>query len=361
MQRVQGNDFFVDNRSLINRGCPRQGRHSDAFCCIENRRTVIIVKIVVASLCSLLTAAALSAQAAWPEKPIRMIVAVPPGGPADTLSRLISPKLTEAMGQAIVIDNRAGANGNIAYEMTARAVPDGYTFTAVAAGVAINPSLYRDVRYDPVKDLAAITQGISVPNILVVHPSVAAHSVAELLAYAKARPGRLVFASAGNGTSGHLALEQFRLESKADFIHVPYKGGGPALTEVLGGQAQALFSIALTAIPQVKAGRVRALAITSLKRSPLAPELPTVAESGFAGFEAIGWFGWVAPAKMPKEIVTRLNREIVRILNQPEMQERLRQLGSDPVGSSLAEFSAFIKSEHDKWAKVIKQANIRAE
>ncbi|NBR30329.1 MAG: tripartite tricarboxylate transporter substrate binding protein, partial [Betaproteobacteria bacterium] len=191
---------------------------------------MIIVKIVVASLCSLLTAAALSAQAAWPEKPIRMIVAVPPGGPADTLSRLISPKLTEAMGQAIVIDNRAGANGNIAYEMTARAVPDGYTFTAVAAGVAINPSLYRDVRYDPVKDLAAITQGISVPNILVVHPSVAAHSVAELLAYAKARPGRLVFASAGNGTSGHLALEQFRLESKADFIHVPYKGGGPALT-----------------------------------------------------------------------------------------------------------------------------------
>jgi tripartite-type tricarboxylate transporter receptor subunit TctC len=297
----------------------------------------------------------------FPNKPIRMIVAVPPAGPAETLSRLISPKLSEALGQMIVIDNRAGANGNIAYEMTARAVPDGYTITAVAAGVAINPSLYREVKYDPITDLAAITQGISVPNILVVHPSVPAKSVSELLAYAKARPGQLVFASAGNGTSGHLALEQFRLMSKADFIHVPYKGGGPALTEVLGGQAQALFSIALTATPQVKAGRVRALAITSAKRSALAPDLPTVAESGFPGFEAIGWFGWVAPAKMPNEIVVRFNREIVRILNLPDMQERLRQLGSDPVGNSPAEFAAFIRSEHDKWAKVIKQANIRAE
>jgi tripartite-type tricarboxylate transporter receptor subunit TctC len=300
-------------------------------------------------------------QQAFPVKPIRMIVAVPPGGPADTLSRLVSPKLTEALGQMIVIDNRAGANGNIAYEMTARAAPDGYTITAVAAGVAINPSLYRDVKFDPVRDFAPITQGISVPNILVVHPSVPANSVSELIAYAKSRPGRLVFASAGNGTTGHLALEQFRLMSKADFIHVPYKGGGPALTEVLGAQAQALFSIALTATPQVKAGRVRALAITSARRSALAPDLPTVAESGFPGFEAIGWFGWVAPAKMPNEFVLRFNREIVRILNLPDMQERLRQLGSDPVGNTPSEFAAFIKSEHDKWAKIIRQANIHAE
>lgn len=290
-----------------------------------------------------------------------MIVAVPPGGPADTLSRLVSPKLSEALGQMIVIDNRPGANGNIAYEMTARAVPDGYTITAVAAGVAINPSLYREVKFDPIKDFAPITQGISVPNILVVHPSVPANSVSELIAYAKARPGRLVFASAGNGTSGHLALEQFRLMSKADFIHVPYKGGGPALTEVLGGQAQALFSIALTATPQVKAGRVRALAVTSARRSALAPDLPTVAESGFPGFEAIGWFGWVAPARVPAEIITRLNREMVRILNLPEMHERLLGLGADPVANSPQAFAAFIKSEHDKWAKVIRQANIRAE
>ncbi|MEO8442103.1 MAG: tripartite tricarboxylate transporter substrate binding protein [Betaproteobacteria bacterium] len=300
-------------------------------------------------------------QQAYPVKPIRMIVAVPPGGPADTLSRFVSPKLTEALGQMIVIDNRPGANGNIAYELTARAVPDGYTFTAVAAGVAINPSLYSEVKFNPMRDFAAITLGITVPNILVVHPSVPVHSVGELIAYAKARPGQLVFASAGNGTSGHLALEQLRLMSKADFIHVPYKGGGPALTEVLGGQAQALFSIALTATPQVKAGRVRALAITSAKRSALEPDLPTVAESGFPGFEAIGWFGWVAPARTPVDIVTRLNREIVRILHQPEMQGRLRQLGSDPVGNSPSEFAGFIRSEHDKWAHVIRQAKLRVE
>jgi tripartite-type tricarboxylate transporter receptor subunit TctC len=300
-------------------------------------------------------------QGAYPDKPIRMIVAVPPGGPADTLSRFISPKLSEALGQMIVIDNRAGANGNIAYEMTARAAPDGYTFTAVAAGVAINPSLYREVKFDPVRDFAAITQGINVPNILVAHPSLPAKSVGELVALARSRPGRIVFASAGNGTTGHLALEQFRMFSGIDVIHVPYKGGGPALAEVLAGQAQVLFSIALTATPQVKAGKVRALAITSAHRSPLAPDLPTVAESGFPGFEAIGWFGWVAPAKMPAEIVTRLNREIVQILRQPEMQERLRTLGSDPVANSPAEFAAFIKSEHDKWGQVIRQAKIRAE
>ncbi|MEO7729078.1 MAG: tripartite tricarboxylate transporter substrate binding protein [Burkholderiales bacterium] len=309
--------------------------------------------------------AALPAQqaiaAVYPEKPIRMIVAVPPAGPADTLSRLISPKLTEALGQTIVIDNRPGANGNIAYELTARAVPDGYTITAVAAGVAINPSLYRDVKFDPVKDFAPITLGITVPNVLVVHPSVAATSVPELIALAKARAGQLVFASAGNGTSGHLALEQFKILSGVQVIHVPYKGGGPALTELLGGQVQALFSIALVAMPQVKAGRMRALAITSARRSKVAPELPTLAESGFPGFECVGWFGWIAPARVPAEIVARLNREIVRILNLPEVHERLLGLGADPVANSPQAFAAFIKSEHEKWAQVIKQAQIRAE
>ncbi len=298
---------------------------------------------------------------AYPEKSIRMIVAVPPAGPADTLSRLISPKLTESLGQAIVIDTRAGANGNIAYEMTARAVPDGYTITAVAAGVAINPSLYRDVKFDPVRDFAAITQGISVPNILVVHPAVAATSVKELIALAKARQGQLVFASAGNGTSGHLALEQFRILSGIDVVHVPYKGGGPALTELLGGQVQALFSIALVAMPQVKAGRIRALAITSAKRSAMSLDLPTIAESGFPGFECVGWFGWIAPSRVAPEIIARLNREMVRILNLPEMHERLLGLGADPVANSPPQFAAFIKSEHDKWARVIKQAGIRAE
>ncbi len=290
-----------------------------------------------------------------------MIVAVPPGGPADTLARLVGPRLAEALGQNVIIDNRPGANGNIAYDMVARAAPDGYTITEVAAGIAINPSLYRDVKFDPVRDFAPITQGISVPNILVVHSSVAAASVKELIALAKARPGQLTFASAGNGTSGHLALEEFRLLAKIDVIHVPYKGGGPALGEVIAGQVQALFSIALAAMPQVKAGKVRALAVTSARRSALAPELPTVAESGFPGFEVVGWFGWVAPVATPKAIVDRLNREIVRILALPDMRERLQGLGADPVGNTPQAFAAFIKSEHAKWARVIKQAGVKVD
>jgi len=312
----------------------------------------------------LFSSAALPAQpppSSWPTKPIRMIVAVPPGGPADTLSRLITPKMSESVGQNVVIDNRPGANGNIAYETTARAVPDGYTIAAVAAGVAINPSLYRDAHFDPVKDFAPIMLGITVPNILVVHPSVPAATVKELVAVAKARGGKFAFASAGNGTSGHLALELFKLQSGADVVHVPYKGGGPALTEVIGGQVQALFSIALTAIPQVKAGRVRALAITSAQRSAVAPELPTVAESGYPGFEVIGWFGWLAPAQTSRDIVARLNREMVAVLKQPDLRERLVAQGSDPVGNSPQQFGDFIRAERDKWAKVIKQAGIRIE
>lgn len=297
----------------------------------------------------------------YPTKPIRMIVAVPPGGPADILARLVGPRLTAALGQTVVIDNRPGANGNIAYEMAARATPDGYTFVLVAAGVAINPSLYRDIKYDPLKDFAAITQGIAVPNILVVHPSVAVASVQELVKLAKARPGQFTFASAGNGTSGHLALELFRIMSGAQVIHVPYKGGGPALSKLIGGQVQALFSIALAATPQIKSGKLRALAITSSKRSPVAPGLPTVAESGFPGFEVIGWFGWLAPAATPKEIVARLHGEIVRILNLPEMRERLLGLSADPVGNTPRQFAAYIRSEREKWGKVIQQAGIKID
>ncbi len=296
---------------------------------------------------------------AYPIKPIRMIVAVPPGGPADTLARLVAPKLTESLGQTVVIDNRPGANGNIAYETAARAAPDGYTFALAAAGVAINPSLYREVRFDPVKDFAAITHGISVPNILIVHPSVAATSVKELIALGKTRP--INFASAGNGSSGHLAVEQFKIVSGMPLAHIPYKGGGPALTEVIGGQVQALFSLALVATPQVKAGKVRALAITSAKRSRVAPEIPTVAESGFPGFEVIGWFGWLAPARTPAEIVTRLNTDIVKVLRSTETQDRLIALGCEPVGNTPQQFATFVSAERDKWAKVIKQADIKLD
>jgi tripartite-type tricarboxylate transporter receptor subunit TctC len=306
-------------------------------------------------------AAAIAAEAVFPKKPIRMIVAVPPGGPADTLARLVAPRLTESLGQTVVIDNRPGANGIIAYETTARATPDGHTFTAAAAGVVINASLYPSVPYHPLNDFAPITLGITVPNILVVHPSVSASSVKELVGLAKAKPGTLAFASAGNGTSGHLALELFRMHAGVNVIHVPYKGGGPALAEVLAGQVQALFSIALAATPQIKAGKLRALAITSAKRSRVAPELPTVAEGGFPGFEVIGWFGWLAPAATPRAIVTRLNSELVHALRLPEVRERLLNQSTEPVGNTPQEFAAFMKSEHEKWSKVIKAANIKVE
>ena len=298
----------------------------------------------------------------YPTKPVRMIVAVPPGGPADTLARLVAPKLTSALGQTVVVDNRPGANGIIAYDMTARATPDGYTFTAVAAGVVINPSLYREVPYDPFKDFTPLTLGITVPNILVVHPSVPVKSVKELIAYAKAQDGKLAFASAGNGTSGHLGLELFRLTSGIDVVHVPYKGGGPALAEVIGGQVQALFSIALAATPHVKAGRLRALGITSAKRSAVAPDLPTVAEAGgMRGFEVIGWFGWLGPAGMPRSIVQRLNAELVRALKLPDVRDRLISQSTEPVGNTPQEFAAFMKREHAKWAKVIKAANVKLQ
>lgn len=316
---------------------------------------------IIVLMCAWLAAAGAVWAQDYPNKPIRMIVAVPPGGPADTLARLVSPKLTEALGQTVIVDNRPGANGIIAYEMAARAAPDGYTFVLVAAGVAINPSLYRNVPYDPVKDFAPITLGITVPNILVVNPSVPAKSVSELVTAIKAKQGGFTFASAGNGTSGHLALELFRLTSKTSFVHVPYKGGGPALAETIGGQVQALFSIALAAMPQIRAGKVRALAITSAKRSPVAPELPTVAESGYPGFEVIGWFGWLAPAGTNKAIVGKLNKGIVTALALPVVKDRLLSMSTVPVGDTPQEFSRFVRIERDKWAKVIKAADIKIQ
>ncbi|HWP89907.1 MAG TPA: tripartite tricarboxylate transporter substrate binding protein, partial [Burkholderiales bacterium] len=270
----------------------------------------------------------------YPEKPIRMIVAVPPAGPADTLSRLISPKLTDALGQTIVIDNRAGANGNIAYEMTARAVPDGYTITAVAAGVAINPSLYRDVKFDPVRDFAAITLGITVPNVLVVHPSVAATSVKELIALAKAKPGELNFASPGTGTTGHLGLELFKMMAKVDMVHIPYKGAGPAVADLLGGQVSVAVVSVSSAQTNIKAGRLRALGVTSAQRFSGTPEIPTIAEAALPGFDTLQWWGLVAPRGTPADVVNKIAADAGRLVASPEMRERMLALGAEPVASS---------------------------
>lgn len=319
----------------------------------------MIAKLLVVAL--LVWSGRVTAADAYPDKPIRMLVPVAPGGVADTITRIVIPRIHEGLGQTVVIDNRPGANGIIAYETTARATPDGYTIVAAAAGIVINSSLYRNVPYDPLKDFAPITLGITAPNVLLVHPSVAATSVQQLVAQAKSNPGNVVFASPGNGTSGHLTLELFRLSSGIQVIHVPYKGGGPAITDLLGGQVHAYFSIALGALPHVKAGKLRGLAITSAKRSPVAPELPTIAESGFPGFEVVGWFGWLAPAKTSREIVARLNTEIVKVLKTPDIRDRLLSQGTEAVGGSPEAFAAHMKSEHAKWARVIREANIRLE
>ncbi len=319
----------------------------------QNGARAIAVAVLAGFVCG-----AVHAQSGnFPTKPIRMIVAVPPGGPADILERMVAPRMTASLGQTVVIDNRPGANGNIAYETAARAAPDGYTVVLAAAGVAINQSLYREVRFDPVKDFAAITHGISAPNILIVHPSVTATSVKELIALGTAKP--VNSASAGNGSTGHLAVELFRNVSGKPVTHVPYKGGGPALTDVIGGQVQAMFSLALVAGPQIKAGKVRGLAITSAQRSRVAPELPTVAELGFPGFEVIGWFGWLAPARTPAGIVARLHGDIVNALRTPDTQDRLIALGSELVGNASREFAAFVRAERDKWLVVIQRAGIK--
>ncbi|RPI46569.1 MAG: tripartite tricarboxylate transporter substrate binding protein [Betaproteobacteria bacterium] len=298
---------------------------------------------------------------AYPVKAIRFVVASPPGGPADTVARLIGPRLSEVWQQPVVIDNRPGANGIIGLEMTARAAPDGYTIVMAAAGLAINPSLYARVPYDPVRDFSPVTQAISVPNVLVIHPSQAVASVADLVAAARARPGSITFASAGKGTSGHLALGLFQIVSGARFVHVPYKGGGPALAELVSGQADALFSIALSAMPHVRAGRLKALAVTSGARTRAAPELPTVAESGYPGFDVTGWFGVLAPAGTPKAIVKKLNANIVRLLRAPEVEHRLILQGADPVASEPEAFARHIAAETRKWAQVIKQAGLKSD
>jgi tripartite-type tricarboxylate transporter receptor subunit TctC len=297
----------------------------------------------------------------YPSKPIRMMVPVPPGGVADTVARLVLPRVSEALGQPIVMDNRAGANGNIAYAITARAVPDGYTLVTAATGIAINPSLYRDAAFDPLQDFAPISLGVKAPNILLVHPSVAATSVKELVALARAKPGQITFASPGNGTTGHLAVELLRASAGIQVIHVPYKGGGPALIDLMGGQVQAYFSVALVAVPLIKAGKLRALGITSAKRSPVAPEMMTVSEAGFPGFEVSGWFGWLAPAKTPRNVVVRLNTEIVKALNAPDIRERLLSQSTEPAGGTPEAFAAFIRSEHARWGRVIRESGIKLE
>ena len=296
----------------------------------------------------------------WPAKPIRLINPFPPGGGATIIGRTIAQELTERLGQSVVFDNRGGAGGIIGMEIAARAAPDGYTFTmATASTVTIHPLLSK-TPFDPVKDFAPVSHVSNVPLILVVHPSVAAKTDKDFVALLKAQPNKLNFASSGKGTISHLAGELFKHSTGVTMVHVPFRGGGPALVDVLGGQVQVNFANILSSLPHVKGGRLRGLAVTSAKRSSAINELPALAES-VPGYEVVQWNGMLAPARVPQAIIARVNAEIERVLTLPEMKARLMADGADPVGGSPEKFGAFMRTDIDKWARVIKAANVQVD
>src|SRR5580765_3065963 len=310
-----------------------------------------------------LAALAISAAHAevYPAKPIRMIVAYPPGGGTDIVGRTIAQKLGETLGQSVVVENRGGASGNIGTELAARAAPDGYTILmGNVAPNAINVSLFKDLPFDPVADFAPVSLVASTPNILVVHPSTPARTVKEVIALAKAKPGTLNFASAGMGSSSHLAGELFRILAGAEIVHVPYKGAGPAMVDVLSGQVQLYFATMPAAMPHVKAGKLAPVAVTSARRSQALPDLPTIAESGVPGYEESTWYGVLAPAHSPDAAIARLHESVVKILGDAALRAKLADQGFEPVGDSPKEFAAYIRSEIAKWGKVIRDAGIRA-
>ena len=316
----------------------------------------------LAATLAILAPHAARAADAYPAKPVRFVVAFPPGGGTDIIARSIAQKLAERIAQQVVVDNRPGAGGNIGTDIVAKSAPDGYTMLMGSAGpLAINASLFGKMPFDPIKDLAPVTLAASTPNVLVVHPSLKAATVEELIALAKARPGEINFASSGHGTPAHLAGELFDSMAGVKMVHVPYKGAAPALADLLGGQVQLMFSTMPPALPHVKDGKLRALAVTSAKRSPAAPELPTVDEIALPGFEANTWHGVVVPAGTPGAIVARLNREIVAILHLPDVVERLSGQGAEPVGSTPREFAAYIRAETVKWARVVRESGAKAE
>ena len=297
----------------------------------------------------------------FPHKPIRIVVPYPPGGPSDMQARLVGIELTTAWGQTSVIDNRGGGSGIIGTELAARADADGHTLILMSATNAVQPALYPKLPYDLMRDFAHITLITSGPGIMVVNPSLPLHSVTEFIAYAKARPGKVFFGSAGNGAPSHLSVELLKVMAQIDGVHVPYKGMAPALTDVIGGQLQ--FSIPTIAggLPLTRAGKLRALAVTGAKRSPAEPALPTVAEAGVPGYQASNWYGFAAPAKTPRALIDKLNREFARIMAAADVRERLLNVGMEPGTTTPEQYTAFVKAEVEKWGRLVKTAGIKAD
>ena len=327
---------------------------------IRNARVLIVCSACIAGN-SVFAGEAPSAAPSYPERPIRLIDPYAPGGGSGLVARLVGPKLSEAWGKQVVVDNRPGAAGAIGTEITMRAAPDGHTLCMGTSGsIAISPNMNK-VPYDPAKDLIPITQTSAQSMLVVLHPTVPIASVKELIAFARAQPDKLAFASSGTGGSGHLAAELFMASTKVRMIHVPYKGNGPALLAQVSGEVQLGFNNILAALPHVNSGRLKAIAVTSARRARTVPDLPTLAESGVTGYDATSWNGIFAPAKTPRAIVDKIRTEVVRALNAPDVREKLLAAGSEPVGNTPEEFLAYVKLELARWGKVIRENNIRSD
>ncbi len=316
------------------------------------RTTAIVIGAFLASI---------AAAQSYPVKPVRVIVNFPPGAGTDIATRLVTAKLSETLKQQFLVDNRAGAAGNIGVELAARAAPDGYTLLTATAAAAISQSVFSKISFDLNRDFTPVAMIASAPFALAVHPSVPAKSLQELIALAKSKPGQLTYATPGTGSSPHLAGELLKMRAGIDLLHVPYKGMVPAATDVVAGNVSMVFGNTLVVLPHVRSGRLRGIAITSARRSGVAPELPTVAESGFPGFESGTWYGLMAPAGTPREIVTRLNGAVARIVQLADVREKLIALGAEPQSGTPAQMGDFVRSEIDKWGKVAKAAGVRAE
>jgi tripartite-type tricarboxylate transporter receptor subunit TctC len=302
-----------------------------------------------------------SAQSAFPTKPITIVVGFEPGGGTDTTARIVQKPLSDQLGQQVVVENRAGAGGNIAVDYVAKTAPDGYTLVLANVGaLAVNPHILK-TPYDPLRDLTPISMAAVFANVLVVQPSLQLNSLADYVKLARQKEGGVTYATSGIGGAGHLAGELLRGMAKANLVHVPYKGGGPAMQGFLGGQVDSFFATPISSVSQIRAGKAKALATTGSKRAALMPDVPTVAESGFPGYEALNWYGFLGPAKMPKDLVERLNREIVRALANPEAVSALQKTGVEPQSSTPEEFARYIEREYHIWGKVVKEAGIKAQ
>jgi tripartite-type tricarboxylate transporter receptor subunit TctC len=319
------------------------------------------MKKIILAVAALASSAGAFAQSAYPSRPVTMVVGFAPGGGTDLTARTIAVKLSENLGQSVLVENRAGAGGNIATDYVAKSNPDGYTILLGNVGsLAVAPHIVAKLPYNPQRDFAPITMAVVFPNVLVVQASLPVHTLADFVKLARDKPGSVTFGSSGIGGAGHLAGELLKLVAKIDMVHVPYKGGGPAMQGMLGGQVMAIFATPVSAGPQIKGGKIRAIATTGAKRAPLLPDVPTVAESGYPGYEATNWYAFVAAAKTPKSIVERLNREIVKVLNNPETHAQLASHGEDPSPSTPEELARFMKSEYETWGKVVREAHIQA-